>query len=340
MKRYVFFLALLVLAAPALSQPASADKRPMTVDDLFRFKRVADPQISPDGKQVVYVVGTVDLDANKISSTLWLASTDGKTRRGSSPTPPRRTAIRAGARTASDPLRVEPLRRRRSSGSSTSPAARPGSSPPSAPEPATAIWSRDGKHDRLRLRRLAGVSPTSRSRRATSSTRSGWTRSRRTRSRRRSSRGSSTATGTATSRTSGSTCSSCDFADGKAASRATSRPATATPIRPRRPSPPATTSPSARMASIWSSPRSRRRDEAWSTNYDICRVPVDGEATKWENLTKDNPAADSGPQFSPDGKQLAYRAQKKAGLRGGQVGHLMVVDVDAGGAFDGQAAKR
>ena len=38
----------------------------MKVDDLFKFKRVADPQISPDGKQVVYVVGTVDLDANKI----------------------------------------------------------------------------------------------------------------------------------------------------------------------------------------------------------------------------------------------------------------------------------
>ena len=32
------------------------------------------------------------------------------------------------------------------------------------------------------------------------------------------------------------------------------------------------------------------------------------------------------PQFSPDGKKLAYRAQKQAGLRGRQVGHLMVVD--------------
>jgi dTDP-4-amino-4,6-dideoxygalactose transaminase len=31
----------------------------MTVDDLFRFQRVSDPQISPDGTQVVYVVGTI-----------------------------------------------------------------------------------------------------------------------------------------------------------------------------------------------------------------------------------------------------------------------------------------
>src|SRR5262249_7243648 len=54
------------------------------------------------------------------------------------------------------------------------------------------------------------------------------------------------------------------------------------------------------------------KDEAWSTNYDLCRVPVTGGTTKWENLTKDNPAADSGPAFSPDGETLVYRAQKTA----------------------------
>src|SRR2546426_377022 len=75
MKRLVFVLVLL-LAAPA--NPASAaDKRPMKVDDLFRFKRVSDPQISPDGKLVVYVVGAVNLENNSIASCLWLAPTDG-----------------------------------------------------------------------------------------------------------------------------------------------------------------------------------------------------------------------------------------------------------------------
>src|SRR5262245_37060587 len=71
----LFLIALLVSAAPA---PAADTKRPMTVEDLFKFKRVSDPQISPDGKQVVYVVGTVDMEANKIPSSLWLAATDGK----------------------------------------------------------------------------------------------------------------------------------------------------------------------------------------------------------------------------------------------------------------------
>src|SRR5262245_38493764 len=71
----LLLMALLVAAAPA---PAADEKRPMTVADLFRFKRVSDPQISPDGKQVVYVVGSVDLEANKIPSSLWLAPADGK----------------------------------------------------------------------------------------------------------------------------------------------------------------------------------------------------------------------------------------------------------------------
>ena len=53
-------------------------KRPMKIDDLFAFKRVSEPQVSPDGKLVVYVVGRVDLAANKTSSSLWLAATDGK----------------------------------------------------------------------------------------------------------------------------------------------------------------------------------------------------------------------------------------------------------------------
>ncbi len=52
-----------------------------------------------------------------------------------------------------------------------------------------------------------------------------------------------------------------------------------------------------------------KEHEAWSTNWDIWRVSVDGKS-KPENLTTGNVAADSGPQFSPDGTKLAYRARK------------------------------
>src|SRR5437879_4735479 len=57
----------------------AADKRPRTLDDMFTFTQFSDPQISPDGTLVVYVITSVDLPGNKTSSNLWLAATDGKT---------------------------------------------------------------------------------------------------------------------------------------------------------------------------------------------------------------------------------------------------------------------
>jgi dipeptidyl aminopeptidase/acylaminoacyl peptidase len=54
-------------------------------------------------------------------------------------------------------------------------------------------------------------------------------------------------------------------------------------------------------------------NEAWSTNYDLCRVPVTGGTAEWETLTKSNPAADGLPVFSPSGTKLAFRSQRKPG---------------------------
>ena len=71
--------ALIVTTSVCAVQPARAETKPqpITVEDLFKFKRIADPQMSPDGKLVAYVVTTVDLAANSTSSTIWLAPTDG-----------------------------------------------------------------------------------------------------------------------------------------------------------------------------------------------------------------------------------------------------------------------
>ncbi len=53
------------------------------------------------------------------------------------------------------------------------------------------------------------------------------------------------------------------------------------------------------------------REEAWSTNFDLYLVPLDGSA-KPKNLTKDNLGTDTHPVFSPDGKTLAYFSMKRA----------------------------
>ena len=71
--------ALLVLSALAAQAPASASKsaspaalQPFTVDDLVRLKRLSDPQVSPDGRYVAFVLRETDMEANKGRTHIWL----------------------------------------------------------------------------------------------------------------------------------------------------------------------------------------------------------------------------------------------------------------------------
>src|SRR5947209_2350564 len=61
----------------ALCAPVLAAGRPMTIDDLLAVKGVSDPQVSPDGKWVVYVVSELDRATEKTNSDLWLVPTAG-----------------------------------------------------------------------------------------------------------------------------------------------------------------------------------------------------------------------------------------------------------------------
>ncbi len=70
------------------------------------------------------------------------------------------------------------------------------------------------------------------------------------------------------------------------------------------------------------------RGEAWSTNFDLYDVPAAGGAAP-RNLTADNPAWDTKPQFSPDGKTLAYLAMKRPGFEADRF-HMVLQDVATG----------
>ena len=52
-------------------------KHPITIDDLFKIKLVSDPQISPDGKTVAFVLTTPDLEGDKYTTHIWLVPSDG-----------------------------------------------------------------------------------------------------------------------------------------------------------------------------------------------------------------------------------------------------------------------
>jgi dipeptidyl aminopeptidase/acylaminoacyl peptidase len=77
-------------------------------------------------------------------------------------------------------------------------------------------------------------------------------------------------------------------------------------------------------------------NEAWSTNYDLCRVPITGGTKDWQTLTGDNEAADGLPVFSPSGRQLAYRSQRRAGYEADKW-EIMLADCQADGSLTGVA---
>ncbi len=325
----ILFVALLLIAAPAAV--FAEGKRPMTIDDLFRFKRISDPQISPDGKLVVYVVGSVDLEANSTSTTLWLASTDSKgeprqltntTKKDRHPrwSPDGKHILFESNRSGDNQLWTIDLgggEARQLTHIST--------------EAGNGIWSPDGKHiafvsavypeysdkpfkesDALNKKRKEEIekSPV----KAKVHTKlfyrhwDSYVEDKRQHLFVMSANGGEPKDVTPGDRDAYPTSSTFSTGDNF------------------------TFSPDGQYLVFTAVPA---KDEAWSTNYEICRVPITGGSKEWETLTKDNEAADSGPVFSPDGKQLAYRAQRRAGFEADRW-EFRVVECNGSGAFKGE----
>ena len=65
---------LFVLASQAAAQPSH---RGVTSEDYFSFEFISDPNISPVGKLVAYVLTKVDRAQNRRNSSIWMVATDG-----------------------------------------------------------------------------------------------------------------------------------------------------------------------------------------------------------------------------------------------------------------------
>jgi len=67
--------ALLLLGGPVHAQQSASDR--LTLMDVFNLEFVSDPQISPDGRSVVYVRQFSDVMKDRNYSNLWIVGTDG-----------------------------------------------------------------------------------------------------------------------------------------------------------------------------------------------------------------------------------------------------------------------
>jgi dipeptidyl aminopeptidase/acylaminoacyl peptidase len=54
-------------------------KRGFTPEDLWALRTVSDPQVSPDGSRVAFVVGTPDKETDKPATRIWVAPADAST---------------------------------------------------------------------------------------------------------------------------------------------------------------------------------------------------------------------------------------------------------------------
>jgi dipeptidyl aminopeptidase/acylaminoacyl peptidase len=73
MRKSVLFLFMLLPAACL----AAESPHPFSIRDMLAMDRISDWQVSPDGKQAVFVLSSTDLEANRRRTDLYLVGTDG-----------------------------------------------------------------------------------------------------------------------------------------------------------------------------------------------------------------------------------------------------------------------
>ena len=283
----------------SLGNAVLVNGRPMTIDDLLAIKSVSDPQISPDGESVVYVVSEFDRATDKTDSTLWLIPTAGgePKRMTTAPgtnnhprwSPDGKTLAFVSSRGGSAQVWLLPVEGGEARQLTKLPI-----------DVSGPIWSPRGDRIAFAAEVYPGTTP------------------------------EQTAAKDKEKEASKSKVRTFDhlmirhwnaWDEGKKshlfvadANTGVARDLTPklevnTPPAPFGGSTDYAWSPDGKELAFTAEPV---KDQAWSTNTDIWTVPADGGELK--NLTASNPAADAQPSYSPDGTMLAYVSQARPGF--------------------------
>ena len=76
-KTVALLCCLIICFALHASTSQAQSLRGITPEDYFAFEFISDPNISPDGKLVAYVVTKIDRAQNRRNSSIWMVATDG-----------------------------------------------------------------------------------------------------------------------------------------------------------------------------------------------------------------------------------------------------------------------
>ena len=80
--RLLVMLGILFVAGPQIvAAEAESDSGLFNLLDVFQLEWASDPQISPDGEQVVYVRNFMDIMQDRRRSNLWIVNADGSEHR-------------------------------------------------------------------------------------------------------------------------------------------------------------------------------------------------------------------------------------------------------------------
>ncbi|MBW8014676.1 MAG: S9 family peptidase [Planctomycetes bacterium] len=72
------FLIVCLTTGCVSAEKNSQKTHPFSVHDMMAMDRISDPQVSPDGKKIVFTLRKTDLKENKVRTDLWLTGVDGK----------------------------------------------------------------------------------------------------------------------------------------------------------------------------------------------------------------------------------------------------------------------
>src|ERR1041385_5892006 len=67
-----------IVAISPFAAIGAQGKRPMTLVDLLNIPRVLDPQISPDGRQISFMLQTTDWPNKRRVAQIWEVGSDGR----------------------------------------------------------------------------------------------------------------------------------------------------------------------------------------------------------------------------------------------------------------------